>query len=409
MSIDSTKRYHRIERNIYIIFWALVLIAPIVVELNEFLSGADATPEIKGIIGVWIAVLPFFILFWIHNIFLAPLLLFHRKKWLYALLLVVALSLTILLLGYNHNCFAHRHHHKFKKEQKQMQDTAVVANESVLQPFATDSAAVGNVSKDSNNTASISAAPNEKGSQNRHRRHGPLYINMFLISHLVFAIAVVTANLAVKLTFKSMSNNRRIADLESENTATRLKVLKNQINPHFFMNTLNNIHALIDIDTERAQYAVIELSKMMRYVLYDIDNRTVSLAKEVEFLRNYVELMRMRLTDSVEVRVNLPEECGNCEIPPMILVPFVENMFKHGVSYRQSSLLIIDLVLTDDNKIVFKCVNSNHAKTDHDNHHGIGVDNTRRRLDLIYPGDYTLDINSNEQTFAVTLIIPTHQ
>lgn len=230
--------------------------------------------------------------------------------------------------------------------------------------------------------------------------------NMMLLMNVAFALFVVSVNIAVKLYFRALSNRRRIARLEAENTSTRLQFLKYQINPHFFMNTLNNIHALIDIDAERARDVVIELSKLMRYVLYEIDKDEVTLRQEVDFLNNYIELMRIRLTDNVKINVGLTDDVDDIKLPPLLFIPFVENIFKHGVSYREPSVIDISLRVDAKDGMTFRSVNSNHAKSRGDSYHGIGLENLRRRLDLLYPDNYILEINNNGDTFETRLTIP---
>ena len=118
--------------------------------------------------------------------------------------------------------------------------------------------------------------------------------------------------------------------LEKENLNQQLEYLKYQINPHFFMNTLNNIHALVDIDPEKAKTTIVELSKMMRYLLYEGNNSLIPLHREVEFLRNYITLMKLRYTDKVKIDTDIPVSLPDRRLPPLLLITFVENAFKHG-------------------------------------------------------------------------------
>ena len=118
---------------------------------------------------------------------------------------------------------------------------------------------------------------------------------------------MVGFNVAIKLLFKSIRDDRHLKELEKQNLQTELEYLKHQINPHFFMNTLNNIHALIDVDTEKAKESVIELSKIMRYILYDSSQPIISLQKEITLLNNYIALMRIRYTDSIDISVNIAD------------------------------------------------------------------------------------------------------
>ena len=183
--------------------------------------------------------------------------------------------------------------------------------------------------------------------------------------------------------------------------------LKYQINPHFFMNTLNNIHALIDIDTEYAKSAVIELSKMMRYVLYESGHEIISLNRDIQFVQNYIGLMRIRYTDAVDIRVEYPHDLPpQISIPPLLIV-FVENAFKHGVSYSKPSFIHLRIDYADG-KVVSTIGNSLHSPQAEKHNAGIGLENVRKRLSLIYgPKNYSLDIEETKETYTVKLVIPT--
>lgn len=189
--------------------------------------------------------------------------------------------------------------------------------------------------------------------------------------------------------------NLRLA-LEQAKTASELSFLKAQINPHFFFNTLNNIYVLTAFDVELAQQAIHRLSRMMRYVLYETQTGTTLLSKELAFVGDYIQLMQLRLTDKVTVTVDTPLALQDLPIAPMILVPFVENAFKHGVSARHASLIHISIqqqqsqLLLDVRNTLFIEKNPSLEAGN-----GIGLTNTRRRLDLLYPGQYSLWIDEH--------------
>lgn len=364
--------YRRVERVVNLSLWGILLLVPLGVQGYEFISGTDAEFDITGVLRAWVALLPFFVLFWVHDLFLIRLL--FRKGWrsIYLLLTAAVIAGTIVVIDLPHR--AHR-----KEKEREVREVTVTDAETgeVIRQFT---------------------------------RRGPWGggsgVSMFLITNVIFALFTVSTNIAVRLYFRGRNNRRRIALLEAENTSTRLQFLKYQINPHFFMNTLNNIHALIDIDAERARDVVMELSKLMRYVLYDIDRDKVTLQQEVDFLKNYIELMKIRVTDNVEIRVSMPAGVSDIKLPPLLFIPFVENIFKHGVSYREPSIIEVSIV-AEDGKVTFRSVNSNHAKKVRDDRsHGIGLENLRRRLDLLYGDDYTLEIKDNGSTFVTRLTIP---
>ena len=170
------------------------------------------------------------------------------------------------------------------------------------------------------------------------------------------------------------------------------------------MNTLNNIHALVDIDPEEAKESIIELSKMMRYVLYDGNKQMSSLQKESDFIDNYIELMKLRYSDKVEIVVDRDKSFPDVLVAPLITITYVENAFKHGVSYRLKSFIHITSHVKDG-RFLFSCVNSKHKEST-EKHGGVGLENTRKRLDLIYGDDYKLDIEDGEETYSVRLEIP---
>ena len=182
--------------------------------------------------------------------------------------------------------------------------------------------------------------------------------------------------------------DQKLKEAEAAHATAELRNLRSQINPHFLLNTLNNIYALTAFDTPKAQEAIQELSKMLRHILYDYQQTTVSLADEIEFLQNYVNLMRIRLQQSVDVQFNISTLNTSVEIAPLLFISLVENAFKHGVSPSEPSFIHIHIE-SDEHKVVCNIQNSNHPKTADDNSgHGIGLRNVQRRLDLYYPDHY---------------------
>jgi len=188
---------------------------------------------------------------------------------------------------------------------------------------------------------------------------------------------------------------------------TELSFLKSQINPHFFFNSLNNIYALIAINVDEAQKTVEKLSGLMRYLIYESDGETVHLKKEFEFTRNYIDLMKQRLTSKVNLMVDIQQEIPDVEIPPLIFIPFVENAFKHGISYREASFVDITLRVKDD-KILFTCKNSipKTNKLNSTENGGVGIANIKKRLELLYGKSAQLIQNDKNDLFVVELFLP---
>jgi two-component system LytT family sensor kinase len=182
--------------------------------------------------------------------------------------------------------------------------------------------------------------------------------------------------------------------LDQQRTEAELSLLKAQINPHFFFNTLNNIYSLTLIDGERARAALHRLSRMMRYVLYDTASGHAQLSQEVAFIQDYITLMQLRLTDRVQVTFEHPEPVREVLIAPMMLLPFVENAFKHGVAATAPSRIYIGLRQPTPQQLEIEVRNTLFPTvgTDLAGSNGIGLTNTQRRLDLLYPGRYTLRV-----------------
>lgn len=218
-------------------------------------------------------------------------------------------------------------------------------------------------------------------------------------------IVMIGLNVSVKYYFRFSSERKRLKDIEKHSLERQLEYLKYQINPHFFMNTLNNIHALVDIDAEKAKRSIVELSRLMRFVLYDGANPQVDLRKEIDFMRNYIQIMQMRYSEGVEISFDVDEHIPNRQIAPLIMISFAENAFKHGISYRKSSYVKINISFPTDNELVFVCSNSK-IDTNADVHGGVGLKNAKQRLDLIYGNKYKLTLTDSADEYKAELNLP---
>lgn len=213
---------------------------------------------------------------------------------------------------------------------------------------------------------------------------------VFVVRNLISLAFIPFMAVLVRLSVKWRHAQEALREAELRRAEAELKNLKSQINPHFLLNTLNNIYALTTFDPAKAGDAVQELSRLLRYVLYETGERSVALAKEVEFLNTYIALMRMRLNDNVriETHFDVPRD-GRVHVAPLIFISLVENAFKHGINPAGPSFISISLT-TDGDCLTFVCTNSNWPKTAKDKAPGgIGLQQVRRRLDLSYPGRYT--------------------
>ena len=217
------------------------------------------------------------------------------------------------------------------------------------------------------------------------------------IVNLVIAAAIATL-LHLALQWQTAEEARKEAELSN---------LRSQINPHFLLNTLNNIYALTAINTQKAQEAIQDLYKMLRHMLYDYQRSEIELRDEVEFLKNYIRLMKLRQGPSVEVNTSFHITNEQQKVAPMIFISLVENAFKHGVKPAVPCTINIT-IQANDRQIVCDIVNSNHPKTSTDRSgHGVGLELVRRRLELAYKGRYewTHGVNDNQKMYHSTITI----
>ena len=212
----------------------------------------------------------------------------------------------------------------------------------------------------------------------------------FMMRGFLTFCSVVGASVALRLSLEWRKSEQARAVAELQRTEAELKQIKNQINPHFLLNTLNNIYALCALDADKAQHAVHELARMFRYVLYDHPSDLVDLAVEADFLRSYVNLMKLRLAGNVDVQVDISMPTKHpVRVAPMLFISLAENAFKHGVSPTNPSFVHITLQ-TDGTELLFRCTNSNYPKAHGDKSPGgIGLQLTQQRLDLTYARRYT--------------------
>lgn len=226
--------------------------------------------------------------------------------------------------------------------------------------------------------------------QERHRDPRAAMELVFMFRNtfnMVVAAAIATMSyLAVRWHESETARH----EAEMARADAELKNLRNQINPHFLLNTLNNIYALTAFNQQKAQQAILELSAMLRHILYDNQMESVNLADEVKFMYSYINLMKIRIPQSASINVNvsIPKPC-NVYIAPLIFISLIENAFKHGISTTAKSFINID-ILASDKEITCCIENSNHPKQETDRSgHGIGLEQVSKRLELSYKGKYS--------------------
>lgn len=380
----------RKEHTIYTAIWAMLYASPVINIYTRMAGNPRITFSWTEILHAWEYTSTWLVMFAIHNFLLLPLLLRKRKTGTY-----LCLSFLILLTGMfitYLNRPMHKNQYKTRMEAEWKADS--LAYERV---------------------AAVRLGDGRYCSPQNPMRRKPLDyqpidpLPMLGPGELVAffgGLLLMGMNLGVKLYFMSQRDRERQKIIDQRNLEQQMEYLKYQVNPHFFMNTLNNIHALVDIDPERAKTTIVELSKMMRHILYEGSKKLIPLTREVEFLNLYVQLMRLRYTRKVHINVDVPPQLPELKLPPLMLIIFVENAFKHGISYREESFIDIK-VRVENKRLLFSCCNSKPTQVQRTNEKGgMGLQNVRQRLELLYDDDYTLDINDSEKTYEVKLDIP---
>lgn len=362
------------ENLTYLVVWAILFMTPLLSMYMRVATDSAFEFDWFEVFIIWRKLGLFLLLFLVHNYLLAPLLLNERKRMIYFVFTAcIVVSFSV---------FQYRSHPDFPRPEHHFRP---MPPEHDHHPDDFD-----------------------------FRKHEPRpFFSEHDIVSVILLILMFGMNLGTKNYFRSREDKRKLIKLEKENLMQQLEYLKYQLNPHFLMNTLNNIHALIDIDSAQAQQAVIQLSKILRYVLYESNKEQVTLSQELEFMKNYVELMKMRYTDKLLFSMKDPEQGTGLLVAPLVFISFVENAFKHGVSYQEESFIGIEAQVYEDKhqaeRLRWICRNSKHQKSagsDVPSQGGVGLANVRQRLNLIYGNDYSLNVSNEESVYEVELDIP---
>ena len=408
---STDKRHHRLtifsgkslpEWMVYVFMWAIMLLLPVAVQLLNAISGVSDSVTWSDILKQWLGAVPYIILFVLHNRVLVPYL-FTRNRihwYIISALLVSALmlfSVNVLTIKYRNIKPLHQVEHP---------EMVPGNNDGInIPPTRPDGPP---------DDLDMRQGPPRGGFERREPGvwnpmffpgNDPFGFNGPFFGRMIVVMLMFTFNIAVKLFYRSLRDQESIKEMERLNLKTELDYLKTQLNPHFFMNTLNNIHALVDIDTEKAKDTIIELSQLMRYVLYEANRPSIQLSKEIEFLNHYIQLMRIRYTEKLQINTSFPAGAVNIQVPPLLFISFIENAFKHGVSYRETSFINISMQL-HDNEVTFLCSNSTHKEPSQDQNHGVGFENIRKRLDLLFGENYDLCAVNSADRYDVSLTFP---
>ncbi|HNY05854.1 MAG TPA: sensor histidine kinase [Candidatus Egerieousia sp.] len=315
----------------------------------------------------------FVIAFYINSLWLIPKVLFRKKTMSFILLNI--LLITVLTFGIT------KWNKKYMKGPEQKNpNTEMVANQKMQAPDGR---------QEFRPQPQMDSPQGPQGSMH-HRRSK----KMFWIRDVMSLFFIIGLACTIKLTERYDRTEKSLQEAEEEKAKAELDNLKNQLNPHFMLNTLNNIYALIAIDQDKAQEAVHQLSKLLRHVLYENQEQFVLVQSEIDFLKNYIELMKIRLASNCKVTFNADIPANSkLKIAPLLLISLVENSFKHGVSPTRESYIFINITeIVSDMKQKLSCLieNSYYPKDERDKSgSGIGLKQVQIRLDLLYKGHYT--------------------
>ena len=387
--MKSHSRFNKYEYTIYAILLLMIFLAP---TFSALFHGHDITDTeflVNDLLRSWKIFIVYVIALAIHDQIIAPWLVYKHKTWYYVAGLVVLVGIFQL--------------YQCNQRPDKFPNIAVEEiNDFDKNPI--------DDSQSSNNKESIGNLPFDPTVA------PPPLQRRDIVSFILLLFGIGT-NLGVKLYVRSLSAKQKLEELEKENSKQQLEHLKYQLHPHFFMNTLNNIHALVDIDPKKAQQSIIDLSKLMRYILYESNHEFVQASREVEFMANYVSLMSLRYNDKLKFTVDSPDDGREIWVPPLVFISFVENAFKHGVSYNKESYINVGAKrYTSDSgemRLNYTCRNSKPPKSNGNGKKvseasGVGLTNIRSRLDLMFGKNYTLDITDGEDEFIVNMDIPVY-
>ena len=368
----------RQENIFYLIVWGLLFASPLLSLYVRTVNDSSVVFDWSEVFFVFRKFAVYLAIFLVHNFLLAPLLVHRHRRVAYFSIVAVVIAVFAIFQCSSRPDMNKPMRHRLPMEKMDRHRPPHVGN--------------------------FPRALHGKRHAFRPKNALPPIVGERDIMAIMVLILMLGGNLGIKYYFRSRDDHKRLAELEHKNLEQQLEYLRYQINPHFFMNTLNNIHALVDIDPEKAKDTILELSKMMRFVLYEGNKQGVPLSREMDFIRHYITLMQLRYTDKVHINVNLPSEVPDCQIPPLILITFIENAFKHGITYKHDSFISIE-VAVEKNELQFSCLNSKADSPDEEKG-GVGLANVRKRLDLLYARDYTLSIDDTSDVYSVRLVIP---
>lgn len=230
-------------------------------------------------------------------------------------------------------------------------------------------------------------------------------LTLFFYLDIIAATVPLVFSIALKTTERWMKTETERKEAENVKLQSEIQHLKYQLQPHFFFNSLNTIYALVDSAPERAKKTLHSMGKLMRYLLYDTETEKVPLQKEIDFMTQYIELMKLRFSDKIQISYTFPETSQNLKVVPLLFITLIENAFKHGIPASKSASLSFEMEISDT-FLVFTASNPNLPKTVSDKSgSGIGLENLEKRLRLLYPNKHSLKHKVDDEVFTAILTL----
>lgn len=230
------------------------------------------------------------------------------------------------------------------------------------------------------------------------------HLDHFIYSSYTIMIISGTA-IGIKLVKIWYIQNMEKAELEKKQAEAELNLLKSQVNPHFLYNTLNNINSLVFIDQQQTYEAIVKLGELTRYMIDQADTRFVTLQDEINYLKNYISLQQIRFRNNDFIEFKISGASKGKMIAPMLFIPFVENCFKHGSKGEDLSPGISVNIAIYESSLKFSCSNFINQKPEENGNHSTGIENVKKRLDILYKDKYSLDIEKTKEQYIVKLFI----
>ena len=342
-----------IQASIHIIIWAVLFVLPI-----TFTHGDESPNYPWLIVNAWVPLVEYMIVFYANYFSLTQKLLFKRK---YVAFATVNAAIVLVCLWINGKCHGYLMEMDMKK----------------------------------------GIFPHHHGP---HSAPPPIF--SFIFADLISFFIPIAFSVATRSTEHWLKTESEKKEVENKNLQSELIHLRYQLQPHFFFNALNNIYSLVEHSPEKAQEAIHNLSKLMRYLLYDTGKDKIELSKEIDFLKKFIQLMELRHTNKTIARFTFPDVQNTKHyIAPLLFIPMIENAYKHGISATQQSDISFEMKIVDD-EVFFISRNSNFPKSHSDKSgSGIGLNNLRKRLELIYPKKYELKSGVMDNSYFIELKI----